>query len=317
MSRTQVPKPPHGSLEWLRIRHRDEVGLPVVSASEAAAVHGMHRFKSKYGLAADKLAPEPEVTETNRAMERGNRLEPVIIEWAADDLGIELVSPSIMYQYHDGFASMVATLDAVDAKSPLAMPDVVVEIKTYNREWSPAHMPAYWWFQGVHQAVCAGVDTIHWAIFDNTLDLHIHEQHVEMEDKEMHIAAVREFCKQVSTGTIPSDWQATYAEVSAHALDKDGTIELDDHIQLIDSLRELQAEKKQLNDREDELKAQLGIVLDGCDSGTVDGKEVVTWKQRARTSFDAKRFKQDHPDLHDQYQNSSTYRVMSVKGGNK
>jgi predicted phage-related endonuclease len=178
-------------------------------------------------------------------------------------------------------------------------------------------MPAYWWFQGVHQAVCAGVDTIHWAIFDNTLDLHIHEQHVEMEDKEMHIAAVGEFCKQVSTGTIPSDWQATYAEVSAHALDKEGTIELDDHIQLIDSLRELQAEKKQLNDREDELKAQLGIVLDGCDSGTVDGKEVVTWKQRARTSFDAKRFKQDHPDLHDQYQNSSTYRVMSVKGGNK
>jgi len=317
MSRSTIPKPPHGSLEWLRIRHRDEVGLPVVSASEAAAVHGMHRFKSKYGLAMDKLADEPEVTETNRAMDRGNRLEPVIIEWAADDLGIELVSPPIMYQCQDGFASMVATLDAVDAKSPVAMPEVVVEIKTYNREWSPANMPAYWWFQGVQQAICAGVDTIHWAIFDNTLDLHIHEQHVDAEDKEMHIEAVGQFCKQVSTGTIPSDWQASYSEVASHARDNDAVADLTDHASVIYALQEVQAEKRELNDREDELKAKLGIILDGCESGVIGNKEVVTWKQRSRTSFDAKRFAAEQPDLHAQYQTSSSYRVMSLKGGNK
>jgi len=121
----------------------------------------------------------------------------------------------------------------------------------------------------------------------------------------------------VSVGVIPEDWQASYAEVSAHAPDNDGAAPLDDHIQLIESLREVQAEKKELTDREDELKAQLGIVLDGRESGTIDGKEVVTWKQRARTSFDGKRFQQDHPDLYGQYQTSSTYRVMSVKGGSK
>jgi predicted phage-related endonuclease len=317
MSRTTVPKPPHGSLEWLRIRHRDEVGLPVVSASEAAAVHGMHRFKSKYGLAMEKIADEPEVTETTRAMDRGNRLEPVIIDWASDDLGIDLVSPDLMYQYQGGFASMVATLDAINAVGPAAHPEIVVEIKTYNREWSPANMPPYWWFQGVHQAVCAGVDVIHWAIFDSTLDLHIHEQHVGEDDKELHIAAVGEFCKQVSVGVIPEDWQATYAEVAAHAPANEGAIELDEHIQLIDSLREVQAEKKQLNDREDELKARLGIVLDGRESGTIDGREVVTWKHRSRTSFDAKRFAAEQPDLHHQYQTSSSYRVMNIKGGSK
>ena len=317
MSRSTIPKPPHGSLEWLRIRHRDEIGMPVVSASEAAAVHGMHRFRSKYGLAMEKLSPEPEVTETNRAMERGNRLEPVIIEWAGDDLGIELVSPDLMYQYQDGIASMVATLDAVDADSPLAVPDVVVEIKTYNREWSPANMPPYWWFQGVQQAICAGVDTIHWAIFDNTLDLHIHEQHVDAEDKEMHIEAVGQFCKQVSTGTIPSDWQASYSEVASHARDNDAVADLTDHAGVIYALQEVQAEKRELNDREDELKAKLGIILDGCESGVSGNKEVVTWKQRSRTSFDAKRFAAEQPDLHAQYQTSSSYRVMSLKGGNK
>jgi len=82
-------------------------------------------------------------------------------------------------------------------------------------------------------------------------------------------------------------------------------------------LREVQAEKRELTDREDELKAQLGIVLDGRESGTIDGREVVTWKQRSRTSFDAKRFAQEQPGLHHQYQISSTYRVMNIKGGSK
>jgi hypothetical protein len=50
-----------------------------------------HRFKTKYALAAEKLAAEPEVTETNRAMERGNRLEPVILQWVADEIGEQIV----------------------------------------------------------------------------------------------------------------------------------------------------------------------------------------------------------------------------------
>ena len=76
-----VNKPEHGSYAWLKLRHRDPDGMPVVSASEAAADHNEHKYLSKYQLAVQKVADEPPFTESNRAMERGNRLEPVLIDW--------------------------------------------------------------------------------------------------------------------------------------------------------------------------------------------------------------------------------------------
>jgi len=49
----------------------------------------------------------------------------------------------------------------------------------------------------------------------------------------------------------------------------------------------------------------------------VDGATAVTWKQQSRQSFDGKRFAAEHPDLHKQYQTSSTYRVLRLAGGSK
>ena len=113
MSRSTVPKPEHGSLEWLRLRHRDSIGYPVVSASESAAVHSEHRFKTKYALGAEKLDAEPVVTEQNRAMERGTRLEPVLLKWVSDEIKRPVVEPVVMYTYATKDASLIATLDGV------------------------------------------------------------------------------------------------------------------------------------------------------------------------------------------------------------
>jgi hypothetical protein len=220
MSSTFI-KPPHGSMEWLKARHRDEEGNPRISASEAAAVHGEHRFISKYGLAVAKMADEPVVTETNRAMERGNRLEATLLEWLGDEIGIELIEPSVMYAIENSGSPMVATLDGVDKESYLkgfCQPKVVAEIKTYNREWDGV-LPRYWYWQGVHQAICANVDEIIWGIFDSTLDLHVHRQPVTMEEKLLHIGAVTEFVWWIKLGSIPAEWPATYEEVSAAYVD--------------------------------------------------------------------------------------------------
>ena len=34
----RIPKPPHGSVEWLNVRHRDENGKVTIGASEAGAL---------------------------------------------------------------------------------------------------------------------------------------------------------------------------------------------------------------------------------------------------------------------------------------
>lgn len=320
MRRITIPKPEHGSIEWLRLRQRDETGYPVVSASEAAAVHGEHRFKTKWALAYDKIADEPEVTETNRAMERGTRLEPVILEWVADEIGEQVYTPEVMYSVTSGGASLIATLDGIVGEQD--NPKRVIEIKTYNRQWDEdadidgyGPLPAYWFWQGVHQAACAGVDEVLWGIFDSTLDLHLYTQRMEGSIIGKHVGRVSDFCRHIATGVVPSEWEHNYEDIARTLPVDDEPVSIDDHEALIAQLRAVQAEKKELSSREDELKAELGLALDGATVGTIGGSTAVTWKQQSRSGFDQKRFASDHPELYSEYKTSSTFRVLRLTGG--
>ena len=312
-----IPKPQHGSMEWLRIRHRDEDGRPVISASDAAAVHGEHRFKTRHQLFAEKQLPEPPVSITNAAMERGNRLEPTIRDWAADRLGVRLVEPRYMYAIENDTAPMIATLDAVDEYSYEMRPDrpeVVVEIKTYNREWDGV-LPRYWYWQGVQQALCANVDTITWAVFDATLSLHLYEQAVTEDEKLQHILAVQDFVFWLRMGEANPEWPATYDDiVSTYPEASSNTADISGYAHLLSELKDVQFQKKELSTIEDELKAKIAGLLGDADTGLVDGTAMVTWKNQSRSSFDSKRFAADHPGLAEEYTKSSTFRVLRVKG---
>jgi predicted phage-related endonuclease len=317
MRHKTIPKPEHGSIEWLRLRQRDETGYPVVSASEAAAVHSEHRFKTKWALAYDKLADEPEVTETNRAMERGNRLEPVILQWVADEIGEEVYAPEVMYSVTSGGASLIATLDGIVGEQD--NPKRVVEIKTYNRQWDEnaendyGPLPAYWFWQGVHQAACAGVDEVLWGIFDSTLDLHLYTQKMDSSIIGKHVGRVSDFCRHIASGDIPSEWEHTYDDVAKTLGVEDNPQELDGHESLLSQLVAVQLEKKELSVREDELKAEIALALGGATTGTIDGNVAVTWKQQSRAGFDQKRFASEHPELYSQYKTSNTFRVLRLK----
>ena len=321
-----VNKPEHGSYAWLKLRHRDPDGLAIVSASEAAAVHNEHKFLSKYQLAALKVADEPQFTESSRAMERGNRLEPVLIQWVGDELGVPLVAPEVMFTYYAG--GMIATLDAIDRTSNAGLvvprgadssagfdpPEVVVEIKTYNRPWDGV-LPRYWYWQGVQQSICAHVDEIVWGVFDSSLDLHIHIQRVSYEEKQRHVQAVTEFLNSIRDGQVPAVWATSYEDVSAmHSVADGGKVDLSDYDDMIVRLREVQRLKKAMGEEEEQIKAFFGQVLGSNEAGVVDGAELVTWKPQTRKSFDQKRFAQDHPALYAGYQTSSTFRVMRFKG---
>ena len=312
-----IVKPAHGSIEWLRMRHRDEDGRPVISASDAAAVHGEHRFKTRHQLFAEKQLPEPPISITNAAMERGNRLEPVIREWAGDRLGVRLVEPRYMYAIENDMAPMLATLDAVDEYSYENQPEkpaVVVEIKTYNREWDGV-LPRYWYWQGVQQALCANVETITWAVFDATLSLHLYEQHVTEDEALQHIRAVQDFVFWLRMGEPNPEWPATYDDIVAtYPEASSGVADLSEYAHLLGELKDVQARKKEMSATEDELKAKIAGLLGDADTGTVDGATVVTWKNQSRTSFDSKGFSADHPDLAEKYTKSSTFRVLRVKG---
>lgn len=312
-----IYKPQHGSDEWLRIRHRDPEGRPVISASDAAAVHGVHRFKTMHQLFAEKIADEPERTETTAAMDRGNRLEPIIGQWASDLLGVRLVQPSYMYWLDHTNHPMIATLDFVDEHGyENSNPQMIVEVKTFNGVWDGV-LPPYWRWQGVQQAICVGphIHEITWAVFDSTLQLHLFVQQITEEERHAHLGAVQEFLFWVNLGTPNPEWPASYDDVAlVYPEASDKQVDITSHAQLLRELRDVQEQKKQLAEIEDDLKGKIATLIGDGDTGLIDGQVAVTWKQQKRSSFDGKGLQKAHPDLYDEFTKISTFRVLRIKG---
>lgn len=318
MELTRIPKPEHGSVEWLRVRHRDERGLARISASAAACIHGEHEYKSAADYAIELLADEPEETETTPAMERGNRLEPVLIDWAGAMIGKTLQTPQEMFSATEAGVRLIATLDAVAVNSD-GNPEVY-EVKTTRRRWDGT-LPRYWYWQGVQQAICAGVDKITWIIFDSDLNLHFHEQTVTSDEKQVHITRARQFLGDIDMGQIPEDVNLSYDNVAK--LHKDGpsgeTTELDaDIIVLLMRLETIDESMKELEATKSAVKAEIGQMLGNAEYGTYDGNLVVTWKRHKRTILDQRRFQSEHPALFEKFQKTSHSRIMRIvkKGEN-
>jgi len=311
MELTRIPKPEHGSLEWLRARHKDERGLARISASVAACVHNEHEFQSAADLAVELLAPEPTETQTTAAMERGNRLEPVLIEWASSLMGNTLQTPSEMFCYSEAGVRLIATLDAVDEQGG------VVEVKTTRRRWNGV-LPRYWYWQGVQQAICTGTDVITWVIFDSDLELHTHEQRVTSDEKRIHIEACREFLGQIDMGFIPESAEMSYdnvVDLFRNRPDEDDKnfVELDaDIVLLVMRLDDIKKKKQALSESEDAIKAEIGMMLGDREMGLYDGNTVVSWKHTSRKTFDLKRFEAEHPALADKFRKTTTTRTMRI-----
>lgn len=306
-----IPKPEHGSQEWLSVRWRNEQGLARIAASEAAAVHNDHGFMSSGDLALSKLADAPpQPIEQNKAMERGQRLEPFVLSWYKDMNGGDVATPEVMYCYEEEGVRLIATLDAVKRVDGGFTP---VEIKTINRRWT-GDMPRYWYWQGVQQAICTGSDQVEWVIFDNNLELHTYTQVVTSDERQVHIEACRAFLKAIDAGEMPEGATFSYDDISQRHPEGDGrTVELgQDWAETLEALAGVNAEIKQLKEAEDALKATLCQQLGDAEFGTIDGTLVVSWKTAKRTAFDQKRFEAEHPALAEKFKKTTTYRTFRV-----
>jgi len=314
--RYRLSKPEHGGQDWLNIRYQDEEGRRRISASAAAAIYDRHPFVPADQYAAEMLsgiAPVP--TEPTWAMTRGNDLEPLCIKWANDRLGVNYHTPEELFCYddHDRAIRLISTLDGFwEAEHERK----VLEIKTMNRQWS-GQLPDYWRMQGIQQAICADVDLVTWAVFDSSLQLHIHQQPVTDDDKEGHLKAASQWLSAIDLGMTPSGVEWSFSTIQTRypePVDDDAVDVGDEYRELVEQLKHIKSELKSYQELEDQLKARICEVIGEHSALSVNGTVVATWKAQARSSFDSKSFKADHPELADKYQRTVTVRTLLLKG---
>ena len=323
LHRYRISKPAHGGQEWLNIRFKDEHGNKRVSASAVAAIYGVHPFVSKDKYAAELLGDKaPSPIPPNPAMERGNRLEPFVMDWASDKLGLKFITPEEMFCADSGNgARMVATLDGL-WEGPAESADggsytarKVLEIKTTTREWT-GRLPEYWKIQGIQQAICADVNQIIWAVFDPSMILHIHVQHVTQKEMAEHISAVETWLNAIELGITPDGVEWTYETVTTRFSDSTSEVkELpSEAADLFTQLRHVRSELASYKELEDSLKARICEMIGTADTATLNGSTVATWKTQSRDLFDTKAFRAAHPELAAQFTKQTTTRAFLMKG---
>lgn len=304
----RIPKPKHGSKEWLLTRWRDDLGRCVFGASDIPALMNASPYKSRAELFADKLNEPQEQTET-AIFRRGNLLEKPLLEAASHELGLGIFTPNTIYR--DGRLSV--SLDGVDNT---IQPEIVVEAKTTTRYsiYDENDLPIEWLWQGwAQQAV---LDCPVWfSVLDRDLKISV----VELPKNEVAIDTLRleaeVFGEWVDSNTPPLDEINNFSaddiariwKVTPTMLELDVTA-----AQLVIDLEKARAISKEASEAETRIKDALAQILLGHEIGMFNGQKILSWQQQAgKTVLDTARLRADHPELVKEYEKQgNSYRVM-------
>jgi len=273
-----------------------------IGGSDSGAAVGVNRYKTQYILYLEKTgAREPEDISNKPAVKRGVRLEPEIIKWVKEDLGITIrkdnhthISKEYPYLFCHNDGTVVGTHRIAEIKAP----------SHYMREeWGEPgtdSIPPHYLAQGVHalaiQPEMEGVD--YFAYFDPDI------LHFKLERKktliDAYIAKVSKFWDHVLNEIPPppkDDNDLIYKYFKKNGKYKQATPHIDI---LIKELVGIKANKKGLDIQEKEVKFQIKDFIanyDGIDSS--HGK--VTLSRIELKVFDEKGLIKTHPDLYDHY----------------
>lgn len=291
MSTVTIPKPTDRAT-WLKERHQ------FYNASDAGVLYSVHPHRNLADVAIEKLADEPPNTEPTAAMDRGVRLEPVLLDWLGDQLGVKVEVPDLLYVQ----GRLMATLDGVFVGND----DEWVEAKTTSYHWAEPPDHVYW--QVVAQAAASGRSRCHVVWLDASMRI----QSIVVTPAPEHVTDVLDraarFMDFIDVGMMPEGVQLTaehvtrlYPEPVAGSfadLDEEGL----EAVVLWEQSRRarLYAEKEE----EIAKNAVANLLLD-AEGARFDGRLILTWKaNKPGERVDWKALEADHPDLAAEYRRS-------------
>ena len=305
------PKPEHGSLEWLTLRHRDEQGRIRFGASEAPVLMGASSYRTVADLALEKWA-DPEVKPQSDAMLRGHLLEPALIQYASQILGVTVETPEEMWSE----GRLIATLDGLT-------PDglTIVEAKTTTKYSSDSPLPAEWYWQVLAQMICVPeAERAVVVVLDRfqRLGHWVVEREQCKADMAMLIIQSEDVGDALDEHRIPDGTPLTEAHIKAMYPTPKGSIELGAvGITLVSQWLSAKQAKETAEQMEKDARDALTVMLGEYEIGTVDGQQIVSYKTRNLGSrLDTKALEADHPDLVAKYKKpSGSTRVLKALEG--
>ena len=309
-------------IDWLKGRQTG------IGGSEIAAIVGLNQYRTPMQVWESKVNPVQD-EETSQPAYWGTVLEDVVAKEYALRTGNK-VQRLTKQMRHPEFSFAIANIDRavinpeisgnVRWKDGKLTTDRILECKTANgfmaKQWGEAgtdsvpdaYLIQCQWYMGV-----TGASVCDLAVLIGGQDFRIYT--ILRDDDLINDLLIQgaAFWELVQNKIEPDPVNYPEAVKKWAISDPSLSVQADDS--LIDDLEQIQgikAQVKELEAQEDAIKARVLVAMQDAETLLYQGVKVATCKTQTRTSFDAKTFEKDHPELYAQYKKTSSTRVLRI-----
>ena len=291
-----------------------------IGSSDVPTVLGLNPWSGPWKLWALKTGKIPN-EDAGWYAALGTKIEPLILELASEDLGVDVLKPRNAYR-HGLISCLTANLDGL-ARDPLdPARTVIVEAKhasLYAKKAiealrdhgtvTPGSDVERWYYQIQEQIAVMALDAAYLAALVNK-DFYA----VRIERDDRAIATIERECaafwdRFVAGPDGPKPPPASAADLGTLAsvadTDPEETTEIDDLASDLIRASEITTEIRTLKNEKDGIDAKIRQALGDSGIGTVEGVTRVRVSTSERTSLDTKRLRSEHTDLLKQYETAS------------
>lgn len=296
--------------QWLQARTQG------IGGSDVSAIAGLNKWKSAVQVFLEKTqAIEKEDIQSESAY-FGNVLEEVVAREFSKRTDLKVQRRNAILQ-HPEYPWMLANVDRLIVGEKIGL-----ECKTASeylkKEWEDEEVPAAYLLQCQHYMAVTGYEAWWIAVLIGG-NKFVHKKIERDEELIQYLIDIEKdfWLNNVKKNEPPMfDGSDSSTELLKHLYPEsitDSFVSLGKQEELLIEARdqvdrEIKALQEQKAEYENKIKAKLGTSEAG---GTENYK--VFWKSYITNRFDSKRFKADHPDLHEQYIKKSKSRKFTVK----
>ena len=289
-----------------RQKRKDGIG-----GSDIAAILGISPFKRPIDVYLEKTEFEQQSEfNNNPAILRGKRMEKYIIE-EYEERTNNKVTTNVETIYHPDYPFIYANIDGIIAEDK-----IVIEAKSCSsNKWQA--VPNYYETQAAYYAMITDCKRVDIPVVFNGFEYQCFKYHRnEMFEKVLLDKAVKFWTKHVLKKKPPA---ITSAEDVTKFFKKDNGKVVVASSKITRQIKQLQAvnlqiatakmEQKKIMDEIKYFMQDNQSVIQGKDSSEI----LVSWKTYNKKSFDHFLFKNENPDLYNQYLTKKTSRLFKIK----
>lgn len=295
--------------EWLWLRKTG------IGGSDAGAICGLNPYSSPMSVYCDKTGEALEEENGREAVRQGHDLEDYVARRFMEETGLKVRRSNYMYRSREN-PFMIADVDRLVIGA-----DAGLECKTasaYNADkWKNGEIPPHYVLQCAHYMAVTGKRAWYLAVVILGQEFKYHKLVWDNELIAQLIRVERDFWENcVVQGNMPDpDGSKPCGEVLEkyfHTARKDSSIELEGFDEKLGRRDEILLQIAELEKEQRRIEQEVKLYMKDNERA-FSGKYRVSWRNVESARLDAKRIRQEMPEVYRSYAQISTSRRFQIK----